>query len=240
MPPSDVTRKTEWPFNNDRLLFVWENASPDGQRMVGARPDDDVRGHECAVTPHDRARFGRHFEMLADGGFFEVDGESTVLIDQRLDAKSEAPDEPTKGFAFEAWITPASIRDGVIFSHPKFQLRQNNGKYRFAALAPKPVTLTLGPVIANEPLHLAISFNEEGWWIFRDGRGRTDDDAVLSAELMASVRGTSIGGSWDGTIEGVAVYDRALTPEEVANNRAHLKRCRRNERKRTKRFQHSR
>ena len=222
-PPTDVTRETEWPSNNDHLLFVWENASPDGQRMVAARPDDDVRGHECSVIPRQRARFGKYFEMLADGGYFEVDGESTVLIDQRLDKKSAQPDEAEEGFAFEASVTPASVRDGVIFSHPKFQLRQNNGEYRFAALAPKPATLTIGPVIAGEPLHLAISFNEEGWWIFRDGRGRTDDEAVLSAELMASIRGACIGGSWGGTIEGVAVYARALTPEEVANNRAHFK-----------------
>ena len=223
VPPSDVTHETEWPFDNDHLLFVWENASPEAQRMVGARPADDVRGHECSVTPRERARFGRHFEMLADGGYFEVDGESSVLIDQHLEKEPTDPGKEGHGFAFEAWVTPASVEDGVIFSHPRFQLRQNNGEYRFAALAPKPATLTLGPVIANESLHLAISFNEEGWWIYRDGRGRTDKEAVLSAEPMANIRGTSIGGSWDGSLEGVAIYDRALTAEEIAHNRAHFK-----------------
>jgi len=218
VPPSDQLKKTEWPSQPKDLLFVWENGSPNGQRIADARGDH--QGHECSVIAHDRARFGRHFEMIADGGHFEIDGESMVLLDQRLDG-SDA--KRGGGFSVEAWITPESTGDGVIVSHPKFQLRQNEGEFRFAALAPRPATMSLGPIVPGEPVHLALSLDDEGWWIFRDGKGRTDKTAVLSAEPMASRRGTTIGGGWNGRIEGLAIYDRSLSAEEVAVNHAHFK-----------------
>jgi hypothetical protein len=158
--------------------------------------------------------------MLADGGHFEIDGESMVMLDQRLDGSAE---KRSGGFAVEALVTPQGTADGVIISHPKFQLRQNEGEFRFAALAPRPATMSLGPVVPGKPVHLALSMDDEGWWIYRDGRGRTDDKAVLSAEPMASKRGTTIGGGWIGAIEGVAVYDRSLDAAEVAANHAHFK-----------------
>jgi len=217
VPPSDQLEKTAWPSQPEGLLFVWENGSPDGQRIADAR--GDKRGHECSVTAHDRARFGRHFEMIADGGHFEIDGESMVLLDQRLDG-SDA--KRGGGFSVEARVTPESTGDGVIVSHPKFQLRQNEGEFRFAALAPRPATMSLGPVVPGKPVHLALSLDDEGWWIFRDGKGRTDEKAVLSAEPMASRRGTTIGGEWNGRIEGLAIYDRSLNPGEVEANHLHF------------------
>ena len=59
-----------WPVSLSGLQFAWSDAKADNKIAA--------RGRNSFLTARGRARNGRHFDLLLDGGWFEPDADSTV------------------------------------------------------------------------------------------------------------------------------------------------------------------
>ena len=194
---------TSWPSQQKGLLYSWENAKAQNQITDGKSQ------RACGVEAHQRARFGRHFEMLTGGGYFELDSASAKVID----------DQTGKGeIAFQLHLTSDDQKQsGIILSHEVFQLRQEGSGDLI--LATKGESFSLGKVKAGDPLHLAASFQDGKWVLYRDGN-------VLETEVVGkgdmnkpAAAGLVVGdGNWDGKVEGLAVYGRELKEKDLGKD----------------------
>lgn len=59
-----------WPVSLSGLQFAWSDAKADNKIAAG--------GRSSSLTARGRARNGRHFDLLLDGGWFEPDADSTA------------------------------------------------------------------------------------------------------------------------------------------------------------------
>ena len=199
-----------WPSNPEGLLYLWENAGVQTPNKLGSGNSQRT----CKVEAHQRARFGRHFEMLTGGGFFEVDAASVSAIDRQI-GKGD--------FAFQLLLT-SNVRkqSGTILAHEGFQLRQEESG-ELVLSGPEGENVLLGSIEAGSPLHLAVSYLGGKWSLYRDGAALETDVTGKSDSENPVFSGLVIGdGKWDGKVEELAVYGRGLTAEEVAGEAAFL------------------
>lgn len=209
---STTDPKTElaksWPTNTKGLIFLWENSKAQNQIMVGKSQ------RACGVEVRQRARFGRHFEMLAGGGYFEADSVSAKAIGVQI-GKGE--------FAFQLRLTSNDHKQsGTILSYEGFQLRQEEpGELTLSA---KGISYSMGNIKAGDPIHLAGSFQDEKWILYRNGNALETESIDKGDSGKTTAKGLGIGdGHWDGKVEGLAIYGRELKAEEVASDFANLK-----------------
>jgi len=203
--PVAVIAKT-WPPNREGLYFLWEKA--DGQNQVGSGESQRM----CGVEVRHRARFGRNFEMLTGGGYFEADAISSPLIAERL---------VDGDFAIQLQLsTHDPKQSGMILSTAEFQIQQDANDLVFLT---KEQGYSLGNMEANTPIHLAVSFRKGKWQFFRDGRIQISDSISKRMEAAKGVAGLTVGdGKWEGQVNGLAVYGRGLTEGEAAASFASL------------------
>ena len=195
-----------WPSNKDGLLFLWENR--DGLTQIA----DKKSQRECGVEARERARFGRHFEMLTGGGFFEVDATSAAQIAEQTGSGD---------FAFQLRLVANDQKQtGTVLSTAVFQIRQEAGNL---ILSVKDEAYSLGNIKVTVPLTLAISFQGGKWKLYRDGKILKNESVAKGDATISAAAGMKIGdGKWEGTVEGVSVFGRGLTQEEVAKDFAAL------------------
>lgn len=203
--PDAVMAKT-WPPNREGLHFLWEKA--DGQNQVGSGKSQRM----CGVEARHRARFGRNFEMLTGGGYFEADAISSPLIAERL---------VDGDFAIQLQLSSHDPKQsGMILSTAEFQIQQDANDLVFLT---KEQGYSLGNVEANTPIHLAVSFQKGKWQFFRDGGIQISDSISKRMEGAKGVAGLTVGdGKWEGQVNGLAVYGRGLTEGEAAASFASL------------------
>ncbi len=193
-----------WPRGGiDRLLFLWENGNVENKAANERR---------CSVDAREQARFGPNYEMLADGGFFEADKESTEIMARHGKKEARTTIE---------LLATASEGDqrGTVFSHEQFQIQQRGDEWVFVAADPKLIALSLGKVKPGEVTHLAASFEKtKGWKGFRDGKAVEQTGSGPSSDMKASRAGMNFGIGWAGSIEGIAIYADDLKLNEIEGN----------------------
>ena len=196
-----------WPAGTKKLLFSWENANAQNQIEDG----DSQRA--CGVEARGRARFGRHFEMLTGGGYFELDETSAGIIDEKL-GKEE--------FSFHLSFATRDVgKSGLILSHENFQLMQDKSAELVFATAGE--SYPLGEINEGEAVHLAASYKKGKWVFHRDGSVIENEDAGKVSRRKLPGKGLVIGdGEWDGSVEGLAILGRELKSKEIEKDHAYL------------------
>ena len=219
---------TLWPTNHDGLVFLFETADkPNLVPSAGGRP-----ARSYALHPRGRARLNHDQAMVLTGGAFLAEGADDDLLaalKQSGELTIEAvlrPDHlnqsgPARIVTFSSNAGTRNVTLGQQGNMLILRLRTpstgENG------VNPESV---LCPLEAGRPSHVAVTYRPGQLTCFVDGK-----QVYHATNIQGDFRnwgpqhllfGDEYDGqrNWAGTLEGVALYGRALAPDEVARNAA--------------------
>lgn len=218
-----VKPQKAWPGDTTDLVFLWESSASTNQ-IAGAASKPS---RNCQVQARDKARFGRFGQMLLAGGSCVAQDCDKVLLDAC---------RKNNQLTVEAVITPDNITQGgptriISFSsdpHSRnFTLGQEKDEIVFRLRTPmtgengtEPTT-SVCKVEPGKTYHVIVTYWPGHIQCFVNGRKVVDSTAVkgdfrnwsdhhlLFGDEFAGQR------NWAGSLEGVAIYSRIVSPEEA-------------------------
>ncbi len=218
--------RINWPRSREGLVFAWQSGKP-GQVLQ----DDQGKSVTATATPRGRARYDQHYRMLVDGGSYLFPKE----VSDRLLKDCQKSHELT----LRATIHPAELNQSgparilsfsANASSRNFTLGQEGSNYILRLRTPRtgnngtnPST-TITRVDLNQPVTLAITYKEGMMTAYVDGKKVMTSQSVAGNfsnwEGHRLIVGDELDGgrNWKGTVEGVAIYSRALSEEEVVQD----------------------
>jgi len=215
-----------WPGRSDGLAFVFQTeGAPNAARDV-----DTGRERAFNVTARGRARLDAHGALRTAGGWFEADDLPEGLAAAFRDADAFTL-EVTVWPEHKSTPDPARIVSfGVPGKSPNFALSQHGQhaaiRLRTDARAEDKSAseVDFGQLEPGRPNHLLVSYRPGRLVAFQNGVRVTDSDEIRGGfagwrDGAALALGADPDGARDfeGTIEGVALYARALDVEEAAS-----------------------
>ncbi|MCP3964421.1 MAG: hypothetical protein GY719_41870 [bacterium] len=216
-----------WPSDPRGLVFLWQT---DGVNQV----EDPVTGQRrtCLLSPSGRAWLDRDFAMELAGGSFvandetlagvlngcrrtnEMTLEATLTPHRRADSDRMARIITSSSGRHARNFTLGQVDDSLVFRLRTATSGQN---------ADQP-QLELGPIPIGRPSHVLVSYTAGRLVAYIDGRQVLTSGALQDGFFHWRGRPLVFGNEWQaddpwyGTLEGVAIYDRALGPEEASEN----------------------
>lgn len=219
--PQDLIRKNgehhllTAPTYPPGLVMKWENANA----------ANDAGTQRWDAESHGRAFWGPFGEMELDGGCFKM------VTEGKPEANSG---NPTGDFTLEMVVRsrlatmelPATIVVNRGPSGQRWILEQIGNNFLFQFLpgdGEEKQVLDFGTMGVNRPTHLMVVCRENSASVWRDGQ-RVGGEVLLShppnwhPELLWVGRDGPLAATsaWKGRVEGMAMYERALTDEEIA------------------------
>lgn len=195
----------EWPGQREGLLLVWHD-----RQSLNAFHTRDGKKKETILQSQGAGRFGRHQEMLLDGGSFLLETEDeTEPVLQHLQSAAPAAvtlmvlpstDEGQKG----------GISSGSILSGPNLQVSVEANQLMLTSPSGSFKSAEALPVT---PFHLAINRQTGGFEAFVNGQS-INLVPVTSPVPVGAIGALTFGGNWNGGLLQVAVYDHALNEAE--------------------------
>jgi|GEM_PF-534086 len=209
MPPSEVpVIARSWPSNPTGLVFFWQTAKEANLLR------DPLSGQTAAYAPkaHNRAWFDRRSAMVLDGGAFSFDG----LMDQFSNAVRKSNE-----LSIELTLRPAASEEPT---RPACVLTYGLSQAKGALwLNLNGVQTELCALPVGETSHVLVTYKLGKLKCYRNGVEVLVSNAV-SGDLSGYPAGNFWVGnnldnqSWRGTVEGIALYNRALTGDEAQIN----------------------
>ncbi len=204
--------------STEGLVFIWDNRSRNNE----IEEEAGGRVVACRVEPEGQARYGRHHEMDVRRGRFVAE-DSGDWLNERFRARPEV--------SMEAWLTARSAPGLVmgLSSGPDrrhLALIQEDGhlhvEVRFTREAGEQSgRWELFTLPDFEPVHVVVTIGRGEIRGYRNGElaiahvvapGDFGDWPPVPLVFGSDIAGES---GWSGLIEGVAIYNRVLSPEEV-------------------------
>ena len=214
----------KWPGTNEGWVFIWENGASQGQIQ-----DPQTHKKMAAIAqPRGLAVFGRNREMNLSGGSF---------VARDADAALLAALQSSNRMSIEAVILPEQKRARppvsiITFSSTprsrNFSLEQDDTyltfRIRTSLTGPnvsKPV-FRLCKLKVDVPQHVVVSYQPGQIVCYLDGKKVFDEQCPPSdfsnwteQHLVFGDEWREGSADWSGVIEGVAIYNRALTAAEA-------------------------
>jgi hypothetical protein len=227
--PGAATREqVRWPSNRQGLVYLFETGDkPNQVPSVDGRP-----GRGYTIRPRGRARLDHDYAMVLTGGSYLADEADNDLL---------AAFRKSNQLTLEALFRPDRLDQTgpariVTFSSSaysrNFTLGQERDKLIFRLRTPStgengynPET-TLCPIPAGSPVHVVVTYRPGRLTGYIDGkevyRGESVQGDFSNWAPHHLLFGDEFDGNrqWAGTLEGVAIYNRALEPSEVQRNAA--------------------
>ena len=225
--PEDLDAMDRWPGNRADLMFLWEN----NMQTNAILDDNGSLLWNCNVLARGRAKFGRFHEMdVEEGAFIAPD------VSERLLQASQSSDALT----IEVVIKPYQvIESGAARRILSFSNGPENTNFMLGQKAERLVCainttgtaqgemlplVDLDAVTPYEYHHVVLSYFPGNLYCYIDGQlahksallqggfdhWRPDAQLVFGNELLGA-------NNWEGLLEGVAIYNRFVTPEEAAH-----------------------
>lgn len=227
MPPQDIPiHPPKWPVKHDGLVFLYQTGQhPNLAPMPGK---NDWR--TCAVHPRGQAYVNRDYAMyLSRGAFLAEDRDATLLNACKQ----------TNQLTLEAVITPDHLQQKgpariISFSsghgHRNFTLGQEGHALVFRLRTPHTGENAVNPQVKlcalseKQPIHIIITYQPGQLICYRNGEKVYETDRIQGDLSTWTPQHLVFGDEWNGnrdwsgTLEGVAIYNRVLSPEEARLN----------------------
>ncbi|HEY3964431.1 MAG TPA: LamG-like jellyroll fold domain-containing protein [Planctomycetaceae bacterium] len=227
LPPQALTlRPPTWPANPQGLVFLYETG--DKPNQIPAR--DSLPARSYPLHPRGRARWNHDQALVLNGGSFVVEGADDDLL---------AACRQSQQLTVEAVLRPDHLNQTgpsriVTFSSSalsrNFTLGQEKDKLIFRLRTPTTGENGVTPetqfttITAGEPLHVAVTYRPGQMAAYVNGkevyRGTSVQGDFSNWSPHHLLFGDEFNGerNWAGTLEGIAIYNRALEPAEVERN----------------------
>ena len=218
-----TVKPLSWPVSRERLAFLWENSKkPNLIADVSTKSERSFALKAC-----DEAYFNRDFGMRIANGAFLVEGADDNLL---------AACKQSNQLTIEATILPENLKQQgpariISFSSDtstrNFTLGQQDDKLVLRLRTPQTGLSGTNPQVdlctlsTTEPNHIIVTYSPGKLTCYRNGQ------EVLKSDLVKGdfsnwtpqhlLFGDEWGGGrrWNGTLEGIALYSRALTSDEA-------------------------
>ena len=227
----------------DRLVFLWQTG--DSPNLVAADSAGTAQGgpdgarRAFTLEPRGRARLDHDFRMVLDRGAFVAPAEAAqawldaavATNELTVEATLTPADPATDGDEMGRIVTFSSNR-----THRNFTLGQVGDRLvarvrtgPTGANADRP-QVELFEVEPGVPVHVAVTYTPGRLVAYRDGEPVVETGAVRGS-ISPQWRFRQLlfggewgdrpagrppdGGDWRGTLEGVAIYSRALSPAAI-------------------------
>ncbi|MBT7101346.1 LamG domain-containing protein [Candidatus Poribacteria bacterium] len=216
-PASDA--EESWPTDRAGLVFLWATADGPAQTFDAAGvPRTDAA---LEPTPHGRVRYTRDGAMSLEGGSFHLPGVAEAILPML---------KATDTVSLEAWIVPdivdARLMTPIVASPRVYGLWQSGSEFWFSIGS----AMGRGPRAAMAiGQHLVLTFHDETVRAYLNGslarewppeHPPTANWTASPLVFGAAENAAGTWGPWRGTVEGVAVYNRALEADEIRANYA--------------------
>lgn len=220
--PLDAPSSNQWPGSTSGLVFLWDNAA--AQNLIPGADADNPK--TWRVEARGRAKYNRYFDLDCTGGSFVAEQIGRELVEAC---------RKTNELTIEAAITPARsdqagpARIISFSSNPtarNFLLGQDHESLIFE-LNTRPggaTAVKLGKLTAGKLQHVVVSYTKGLLQCFVDGAaipmtakvqgdfsGWTEQQLVFGDEYTGKY-------NWSGRMEGIAIFNRALTAEEASRH----------------------
>ncbi len=233
-PTEIVVRPMEWPTDRKDLVFAWRTAA------IAVSIVNPLTGKAgvTKVTRRNAARLDHNSAMVLDGGScVAADAEARLLEACRA----------SNALTLEATLTPANLtQEGpariVTFSSDpltrNFTLGQMRDKLTLRLRTPKTGLNGVDPEVelcsvqAHRTYHVIVTYSGGHVLCYVDGAKVLDSSAVQGDFSNWSEHHLLFGDEWNGqrnwsgTLEGVAVFSRALSKEEITREHQAYQRIR--------------
>jgi hypothetical protein len=207
-----------WPVDRKSLILLW--AAADQPNLV---PDpSQAADRTYAIKPHGRARLNHDHAMLlmGDGSFQAEELAGKSLVDLA---------EKSNEITLELTLTPAEVTptaSGTIFSFgrykgtPLLELAQQGDALVWRLLHNKTAepAARFGKLVAGQAAHVIAAYGPGRRVVYLNGTKVLDDDAWQGDFYFWKPGALEIGAGWKGVVEGLAIYDRLIGPDEAAEN----------------------
>jgi hypothetical protein len=216
-----------WPVSEQGLVFLWEN-NRTGNRAV----TEGVLPRDALAVASGEARFGAHNEMWLHAGSVRIEG-----FDQSINRAIKRSDAFTVEFVMtagqERQFGPRRlIALSVDRRDLNFYVGQNSDRLVFrlrtTKTGPRGEEVELCAIEAGRPYHVVVSYarnvlscHVDGELVMQSPQFRGDlADWNDRAQLLFGDEWQGVDRQWSGLLEGVAIYDRKITDEEIARKSA--------------------
>lgn len=217
-----------WPVNRDGLVFLWDT----GDRPNLVTDPQTGKSRTYRIRARGRARLNHDYAMELAGGAYLVEEADEGLLKAC---------RKTGELSIEAVLLPANLEQGgpariITFSNDwssrNVTLGQQKNKLILRLRTPKTgpngakPELSLCPVSAGKQTHVIVTYKKGRIVGYQDGKQVFSTNKVTGDFSNWSPHHFLFGDEWSedrdwsGTLEGIAIYNRALGPEEAKQNAA--------------------
>ncbi len=221
----EVTPQSAWPGDMANLEFLWESANATNQ----IEDTENNVSRACRIEARDKARFGRHGQLLLTGGAAVAEDASKVLVEACRKSNQ---------LSIEAVLTSANISQGgpariVTLSsdmmNRNFTLGQEKDRLVLRLRTPQTGANGMNPettickIEAGKTYHVIISYFPGRLFGYVNGQKVLETEAVKGDLSNWDPNHHLLFGDehdrqrdWHGELEGVAIYSRFISPKEAA------------------------
>jgi hypothetical protein len=217
--PVRPARRSTWPSDREGLVFLLERG--DAANLVGP----PGRERTIGLAPRGRARFDHAFGLFLGGGAFAAAPDDAHEIVEGLKRSNEVTVEltlrPSRLDQRGALLALAGPRQTNLLIE---QRGRALAVHLLTARETRSLEVAALPTESGAAHHLAVAYAPGALTAWLDGR-QTASSAEFQRDFFQWRPGTFTlgqdagGGSpWSGVLATIALYDRALAAEEVAEN----------------------
>ena len=216
-----------WPAATDGLAFLWETANSPNAIFDAAAATDRTFSLERTGG----ALLDRDFAMVLDHGVFEATEDTGHFVSLALKNANEVTIEATLTSRMSGKKNLLPILSLGVGRGTNLELAQEGDRLLLKILAGREIRRReLMQIPLGEPTHVVVSYKPGRLTAYRNGDEVLSTDDLQDDFYHWDPRRLRFGspkgeGAWPGTLQGVAIYARALTAAEVGENHDRFRRA---------------
>lgn len=205
----------DWPQKKENLVYVWENMKASNQLSEKS----PIGFYQCNLVLRGKALFSRDLTLQTTEGWGET-GDAGAKLGKALAASNTA--------SVELFVTQDKDQQASFFSLNSIDakklslLQDGNSLVIENSLAKQSEQRLVWEEFftTEKPVHLVLKIKKGQVELFKNGAsvGQKDIDVNFSKTVIAEMVLGDKKGTWSGSIAHVAIYNKAITSDEIQQN----------------------